>query len=163
VPRLRGRGQQGNIVMHTPFLSALYWRRLTLAPKSAARRGSCPILSLACHGLASEARSTTWSYLSAQLWPWVTVVRQCALKAPPNPRSRGAIPNWRSTPILHHAAWPDSRTRTTTRTIKSDALPPRIQWAPVRSPIRAPAIVEGSVFVDLSGLELTIGDRFLQS
>src|SRR5260221_7697342 len=37
---------------------------------------------------------------------------------------RGAIPNWRSTPtlqyshtpILHHSAWPDSRTRTTTRT-----------------------------------------------
>ena len=27
-PRLRGRGKQGNIVMHIPFLTALYWRRL---------------------------------------------------------------------------------------------------------------------------------------
>src|SRR5260221_10152519 len=34
----------------------------------------------------------------------------------PNPADAGCNSNWRSTPILHHSAWPDSRTRTTTRT-----------------------------------------------
>ena len=66
MPRLRGRGQQGNILMHTPFLSALYWRRLTFHIQERSQDDvPGPILSPAHHGLASEARSTTSSTL---LW-----------------------------------------------------------------------------------------------
>src|SRR5260370_24098809 len=38
------------------------------------------------------------------------------MKAPSTRRTRGAIPTWRNTPVLHHSAWPNSRTRPTTRT-----------------------------------------------
>jgi hypothetical protein len=37
---------------------------------------------------------------SPGLQPWVNCTKGHALKALPTPRTRGAIPNWRSTPIL---------------------------------------------------------------
>jgi hypothetical protein len=35
--------------------------------------------------------------------------KRCALKALPTPRTRGAIPNWRSTPTLQHSNTPSLR------------------------------------------------------
>jgi hypothetical protein len=58
VPRLRGRGQQGNIVVRTHLCQCSIGDACLFIPKSAARQGSCPALSPADHGLASEARST---------------------------------------------------------------------------------------------------------
>jgi hypothetical protein len=49
VPRLRGRGEQGIIVMESLSLHT---------PKSAVKRGVSLTVGLAYHGLASEARST---------------------------------------------------------------------------------------------------------
>src|SRR5258708_8546390 len=44
---------------------------------------------------------------------------QHALKAPPTPRTRGAIPTTRNTPVLQHSAPQDSRTRTRTKRLTS--------------------------------------------
>jgi hypothetical protein len=53
-----------------------------------------------------------WSNRIAQGLSPGSTSPKTALKAFPTPRTRGAIPTWRSTPILHRSAWPDSRTRT---------------------------------------------------
>jgi hypothetical protein len=59
VPRLRGRGEQGYIVMHTKLLSALYVRTYASSRPRARHNGESALsLALAYHGLASEARST---------------------------------------------------------------------------------------------------------
>jgi hypothetical protein len=56
VPRLRGRGDQGVIVMPRPHFVRAQLRSLSRhTPKSAVKRGASPTVSLAHHGLASEA------------------------------------------------------------------------------------------------------------
>ena len=59
VPRLLGRGEQGIMVMQSPISSGLYRRSLSFHTlKSAVKRSASLTVSLAYHGLASEARST---------------------------------------------------------------------------------------------------------
>ena len=59
VPRLRGRGSRGHRDAETPFRQGLNWRSLSFHTfKSAVKRVASPPVSLADHGLASEARST---------------------------------------------------------------------------------------------------------
>ena len=48
---------------------------------------------------------------SPGLQPWVNRTKPHALKAPPTPRTRGAIPNWRSTPTLQYSITPRGRSR----------------------------------------------------
>src|SRR5258707_15525357 len=65
VPRLRGRGEQGEIVRQTHFVPWLYTvlRRAAAAKpfprKSQTNERPVVRLSVAYHGLVSEARSTT--------------------------------------------------------------------------------------------------------
>jgi len=48
---------------------------------------------------------------SPGLQPWVNFTKGHALKALPTPRTRGAIPNWRSTPTLQYSITPRGRIR----------------------------------------------------
>jgi hypothetical protein len=59
VPRLRGRGKRRKTGRHVPFgIYALSLVAMLPSPKSADGRSTGHTIGLACHGLASEARST---------------------------------------------------------------------------------------------------------
>src|SRR5260370_19136643 len=82
--------------------------------------GSASRCSLADHGLASEARSTACSLmLTLVCFRPGLVVHKDALLKHSQPRACGcnsAKAQYSNTPVLHHSARQDSRTRTTTRT-----------------------------------------------
>jgi hypothetical protein len=64
----------------------------------------------------SRAAATGYS---PGLQPWVDGLKRARPESTPNPADAGCnskLAQYSNTPILHHSAWPDSRTRTTTRT-----------------------------------------------
>jgi hypothetical protein len=62
--------------------------------------------------------------------PGLVVSARCALKASPTSRSRGAIPNWRSTPTLQYSITPRDRIRGRGRERSAPRVPP--EWYSVR-------------------------------
>ena len=52
---MRGRGKQGNTVLHTRFPSALYVAPFVLAQERSQPISTAPFVSHVHHGLASEA------------------------------------------------------------------------------------------------------------